>query len=204
MSLVSDEPAREREEEKAPAGPPSRYESLWDEYSRYWDMDPHFRRYRYLGDEWGSDEWVKHIVDTYAAPYLRAESLALDKLTIAGNAELAGVPVLIVRSASKPKFLPGSYDEFWVDPAARYRIVKWVRYQSNKVLDTIEVDYAKNADDDRPVAYRYVRLAADGKPEESHTVSVQEWQINPPVEKADFVLTANSKMMLLAEKPPKK
>jgi ubiquinone/menaquinone biosynthesis C-methylase UbiE len=76
MSLVSEEPARE--EEKTPAGPPSRYETLWDEYALFWDAEPYFRRFRFIGDEWGSDDWVRQIVDTYAAPYLRAESRVLE------------------------------------------------------------------------------------------------------------------------------
>ena len=80
MSTVfvdAEEPSR-REPAPAPAEPPSRYEALWDEYSRIWDSDPHFRRYRFLGDEWGPDEWVSGVVENWASPYLRPESCALE------------------------------------------------------------------------------------------------------------------------------
>lgn len=65
---------RERERDESP----SRYEAMWDEYSRFWDAEPYFRRFRFLGDEWGPDEWVRQIVGAYAAPYLRPESRALE------------------------------------------------------------------------------------------------------------------------------
>ena len=65
MSVTSDAPA-------------SHYETIWDDYSRRWDEDPHFRRYRHLGDEWGPDEWVSGVIEGFAKPYLRPESVALE------------------------------------------------------------------------------------------------------------------------------
>ncbi|HKD99700.1 MAG TPA: methyltransferase domain-containing protein [Planctomycetota bacterium] len=66
-----------------PPSPPraprrSRHEASWDQYSNLWDRYEEFRAYRWLGDEWGPEELVRHIVDTYAAPYLRPESRVLE------------------------------------------------------------------------------------------------------------------------------
>lgn len=49
---------------------PNRYEILWDEYSDTWDVDPYYRQYQYLGDEWGSDDWVRYNMNTFVIPYL--------------------------------------------------------------------------------------------------------------------------------------
>jgi SAM-dependent methyltransferase len=48
----------------------SRYAALWDDYSQLWDRDPWFRQYKHLGDEWGSPQWVDHVIATYAQPWL--------------------------------------------------------------------------------------------------------------------------------------
>jgi ubiquinone/menaquinone biosynthesis C-methylase UbiE len=58
--------------------PASRYERLWDEYSLLWDRDPAFRRFAHLGDEWGPEEYVRHVVGDYVAPHCAPGARALE------------------------------------------------------------------------------------------------------------------------------
>lgn len=50
------------------------YAKSWDDYSDFWDQEPYFRDFKFLGDEWGDDDYVDWIVDTYVKPYLHENS----------------------------------------------------------------------------------------------------------------------------------
>lgn len=103
MSMtVRTNPTTEPADTEACGRPATRYERQWDDYSRFWDEDPHFRRYRFLGDEWGSEEWIAHNVDTFVLPYLDRSSRVVEigpgggryTARLIGNcAELIGVDV---------------------------------------------------------------------------------------------------------------
>ena len=57
----------------------SHYEQVWDEYSRWWDSASGLSsKYQYLGDEWGTDEWVTSALERYAFPYLKPDSTVLE------------------------------------------------------------------------------------------------------------------------------
>lgn len=103
----------------------TRYEARWDEYSRIWATEPYFRKFRYLGDEWGSDEWVNYNFVTFIEPYLTPKCRVLEigpgggrytSKVIGSVAELTGVDVSMemvgrqlkrFRSHSNARFLKG-------------------------------------------------------------------------------------------------
>ncbi len=78
MTTMAQPKEPEPSRDGAPSAPSSRYERAWDDYSRFWDRDPFFRAYGYLGDEWGSDDWVRHCVETHVKPWITPESRALE------------------------------------------------------------------------------------------------------------------------------
>jgi len=62
----------------APQTSRSRYAIWWDDYSDLWDRDPYFRKFQHLGDDWGPEEYVQHVIEDYAAPYLKPASRVLE------------------------------------------------------------------------------------------------------------------------------
>ncbi len=58
--------------------PPSLYETWWDEYSDLWDSLDGFRAYAHLGDEWGPEAHVEHVIERFAAPYLARDARTLE------------------------------------------------------------------------------------------------------------------------------
>ncbi|MFN0206384.1 MAG: class I SAM-dependent methyltransferase [Planctomycetota bacterium] len=80
MTIATPSPARAPEAScyNTAHKPIARYARAWDEYSDYWDQNSYYRQYKHLGDEWGPDEWVHHVIDTYAKPYLSTNANVLE------------------------------------------------------------------------------------------------------------------------------
>ena len=119
-----------------------------------------------------------------------------DQLSIAGKAKLQNTPVVVVRTS--PKF--GSfknYEEYWVDPDAEFRIVKWIRHQEGQITETATISYADKSNESQPKSITQSRFLEGGKADETYTVTVKDWAVNPPVQKSDFVLTPTSELLLL-------
>lgn len=55
-----------------------RYQAIWDAYSDEWDANAYYRQFRFLGDEWGTDDWVNYNLDTFVRPYLTPTSTVLE------------------------------------------------------------------------------------------------------------------------------
>lgn len=67
-------PAHSVRARNTPSSAGARYARLWDDYSEYWDNEPAFRKYPFLGDEWAQPEWTDFIIQTFVAPYTNDSS----------------------------------------------------------------------------------------------------------------------------------
>jgi len=150
-----------------------------------------------------TSEWPALLACGYAPPdplpksaqYVMLSQSA-DRLSIAGNADLDGTPVLVVRTAPKLG-AEGYYQEFWIEPGAECRIDKWLRYASGSVIESAVISYSDKSREAQPTAFSNARFLASGKVSETCTLAVREWAVNPAVHKSDFVLTPTSGMVLL-------
>jgi hypothetical protein len=130
-------------------------------------------------------------------PYIMS-SQPIERLSINGKAEFRNRPVVVVRSTPDSK-QPEHYDEYWTDPNSKYRIVKWFRYYFQQLKMSIEIGYADDIREQRPTTFVSSYYSDEGKLQETYTVKVKDWSVNVPVQKPDFVLQPDSKMILLTK-----
>ncbi len=71
-----------RESHTAPPAPslagPDRYELHWDAFCRDWEANPELQHLEYLGDDWGSEDYVRWVIESFAAPYSSGQETVLE------------------------------------------------------------------------------------------------------------------------------
>ena len=75
-------------------------------------------------------------------PYIMT-SQPIEQLSIKGSAEFKNYPVVVLRRTPGSKQAE-NYDEYWTDPAAKYRIVKWFRDYFQQLKMSTEIAYAND------------------------------------------------------------
>lgn len=126
-------------------------------------------------------------------------SAPADQLKIARNEDVGGISTMVLRADVEA----GSfYDEYWVDPSAEFRVVKWVRFTGGQQHASIDLVYADRTKDARLASFTQTQFW-EGKRTEVYSVKVRDWTVNPPVEKSNFVLTRESQLMLLSPEQKK-
>jgi len=123
-------------------------------------------------------------------------SQPIEQLSIKGSAEFKNYPVVVVRRTPGSKQAE-NYDEYWTDPAAKYRIVKWFRYYFQQLKMSTEIAYADDDREQRPTTFVSSYYSDEGKLQQTYAVMVKNWDVNVPVRKPDFVLQPDSKMIPL-------